>query len=132
MLCQENQTSIWTFQRSMWPDHVNNVVSCECNERVFIYWWLQYHAFLIITYDSTFLRHINVHMTLLWRVLLPNRQSCRKGNAEECIFDYMVLHIECRFNKTNPFLLHTDCRDNDLIYLIAFWNTVWKGQTSKI
>ena len=35
----------------------------------------------------------------LW--VLPNRQNCRKGNVEECIFDYMALHIKCRFNKNS-------------------------------
>ena len=29
----------------------------------------------------------------------PNRQNCRKSSVEECILDYMALHIECRFNK---------------------------------
>ena len=26
---------------------------------------------------------------------VPNRQNCRKSSAEECILDYMALHIEC-------------------------------------
>ena len=30
----------------------------------------------------------------------PSRQNCRKSSAEECIFDYMELHIECR-SKTH-------------------------------
>ena len=32
---------------------------------------------------------------------LPSRQSCRKGSVEECIFEYIALHIECRFNKNS-------------------------------
>ena len=31
----------------------------------------------------------------------PARQICRKSIVEECIFDYMALHIECRFNKNS-------------------------------
>ena len=30
---------------------------------------------------------------------IPSRQNCRKSSVEECIFDYMASHIECRFNK---------------------------------
>ena len=29
----------------------------------------------------------------------PSRQNCGKSSGEECILDYMALHIECRFNK---------------------------------
>ena len=31
--------------------------------------------------------------------LLPSRQNYRKGRVKECIFYYMALCIECRFNK---------------------------------
>ena len=31
----------------------------------------------------------------------PSGQNCRKSNVEECIFDQMALHIECRFNKNS-------------------------------
>ena len=34
-------------------------------------------------------------------VLQPSRQNCRKSSVEECIFGYMALHIECRFNKNS-------------------------------
>ena len=34
-----------------------------------------------------------------WHLLSP--QNCRKSNVEECIFDYMALHIERRFNKNS-------------------------------
>ena len=30
---------------------------------------------------------------------IPSRQIFRKSSVDECIFDYMALHIECRFNK---------------------------------
>ena len=32
---------------------------------------------------------------------LPSRQNCGKSSAEECIFEYMALHFECRFNKNS-------------------------------
>ena len=31
----------------------------------------------------------------------PSRQICRKSSAEVCIFVYIALHIECRFNKNS-------------------------------
>ena len=33
--------------------------------------------------------------------IIPSRQSFRKSNVEECIFDYIASHIECRFNKNS-------------------------------
>ena len=35
------------------------------------------------------------------RKTIPSRQDCRKISVEECIFVYMALHIECRFNKNS-------------------------------
>ena len=32
---------------------------------------------------------------------LPSRQNRRKSSVEECIFEYMALHFECRFNKNS-------------------------------
>ena len=37
---------------------------------------------------------------IIWTgIPFPSRQNCRKSSEEECIFDYMALYIECRFNK---------------------------------
>ena len=33
--------------------------------------------------------------------IYPSRQISRKSSVEECIFEYMTLHIECRFNKNS-------------------------------
>ena len=32
---------------------------------------------------------------------LISRQNCRKSNMVECIFVYMALHFQCRFNKNS-------------------------------
>ena len=39
--------------------------------------------------------YFRIIMLFVW----ISRQNCRKSNVEECIFDYMASHIECRFNK---------------------------------
>ena len=31
----------------------------------------------------------------------PKWQNCRRSSVEECIFDYMALHIKCKFNKNS-------------------------------
>ena len=41
------------------------------------------------------------HVDVVEKYALPSRQICRKSSVEECIFDYMAFHIECRFNTIN-------------------------------
>ena len=43
--------------------------------------------------------NINLLITAISFRKRPNRLNGRKGSAEECIFDYIALHIKCRFDK---------------------------------
>ena len=45
----------------------------------------------------------------------PTHKNTEKSSVEECIFDYIALHIECRFNK-NSYFIH-----NDTLHRIAFF-----------
>ena len=49
-----------------------------------------------------FFWHLIILIKLLYNLMpKPSRHSCRKSSVEKCIFDYMTLHIECRFNKNS-------------------------------
>ena len=38
---------------------------------------------------------------LMNELKVSNQQNCRKSSVTECIFDYIVLYFECRFNKNS-------------------------------
>ena len=46
-----------------------------------------------------------VGLTEAWRKEMEGNPTGRKSSVEECIFEYMALHIECRFNQNS--LLHS-------------------------
>ena len=60
----------------------------------------------------------------------PSRQNCRNNSVEECIFDNMALHIECRFNKNALlqcyFLAILPAGTNFSFIILLFWKeAIW-------
>ena len=54
----------------------------------------RFYCFLLLFLD--------LKMDLISKIIYPAGKIAEKAsNVEECIFDYMASHIECRFNKNS-------------------------------
>ena len=52
----------------------------------------------------------------------PNRKNCRNSIVEECIFDYLALHVKCRFSKNSLLRLglFNNCGRNYVLEICYF------------